>query len=236
MSILKDIAGLFLPRTCAMCGEPLPEGVGFVCTRCRWEMPLTGFGRSFDNPVVRKFHGLIPIVNASSYLWFADGSDTRSMVHAFKYSGNWRYAYDAGAWYGEELRDGGLYYDVDLIVPIPLHIRKLLKRGYNQSEYIARGMSSAMGVPVDRHSVVRRRYNRSQTEHRKSDRWKNVEGIFAVKHPDRLAGKHILLVDDVLTTGATIISCGQAIADAVPDCRISVATLAASRAEFGDFK
>ncbi len=236
MNPLKDIMGLFLPRVCAMCGEPLPEHVDFICTACRWEMPLTGFGSQFDNPVAHKFHGLLPVVNASSYFWFADGSDVRSMIHAFKYDGNWRYALKAGEWYGAELKAGGLYGRVDVIVPVPLHFRKLLKRGYNQAEYIGEGMAAAMDLPLDRRSVVRRRYNRSQTERRKSERWENVEGIFAVKRPDRLAGKHILLVDDVLTTGATIISCAQAILDAVPDCRISIATLAASRAEFGDFK
>lgn len=228
--------GLFLPRVCAMCGRALPDRVEFVCTACRWEMPLTGFGSSFDNPVAHKFHGLIPVVNASAYFWFAGGGDVRSMVHAFKYSGNWRYALNAGKWYGAELLEGGLYADVDVIIPIPLHLRRLLKRGYNQSEYIAEGMASVMGIPIDARSVVRSRYNKSQAERRKSERWDNVEGIFAVKRPDKLAGRHILLVDDVLTTGATIISCAQAILDSVPDCRISVAALAVSRAEFGDFK
>lgn len=236
MNPLKDIMGLFLPRVCAMCGGDLPEPLEFLCTSCRWEMPLTGFGSRVDNPVIAKLHGMLPLVNASSYLWFADGGDVRAMIHAFKYRGNWRYAYEAGKWYGAELRDGGLYDDVDVVVPIPLHFKKLLRRGYNQAAYIAQGMASVMNVRVDRRSVVRRRYNRSQTERSKSERWENVEGIFAVKHPANLAGKHILLVDDVLTTGATIISCARAILDAVPDCRISIATLAVSRAEFGDFK
>lgn len=236
MNPLKDIMGLFLPRVCAMCGKPLPESLEFLCTNCRWEMPLTGFGSRFDNPVIERLHGMLPLVNASSYLWFADGGNVRAMIHAFKYRGNWRYAYEAGKWYGSELKNGGLYGDVDVVVPVPLHFKKLLRRGYNQAEYIARGMASVMGVLVDSRSVVRSRYNRSQTERSKSERWENVEGIFAVKHPSNLAGMHILLVDDVLTTGATIISCARTILDTVPNCRLSIATLAVSRAEFGDFK
>lgn len=236
MGLLKDIFGLFMPPVCAMCGETLPETVGFVCTRCRWEMPLTGFCRRFDNPVAHKFHGLVPVVNASAFMWFSDGSDVRKMIHDFKYRGSWRYARKSGEWYGSELRESGFYSDVDVIVPIPLHIRKLLKRGYNQSEYIAEGISVSMGVPVDVRSVTRRRHTKSQTERTKNDRWENVEGIFAVRRSRALSGKHILLVDDVLTTGATMVSCAQAILDAVPDCRISIAALAASRAEYGDFK
>lgn len=219
-----------------MCGCLMSEEVDFICTRCRWEMPLTGFGGKFDNPVAHKFHGLLPVVNASSYLWFIDNSDVRSMIHSFKYRGNWSYARKAGEWYGAELREGGLYSDVDVVVPVPLHLRKRLSRGYNQAEYIAEGIAAAMGLTVDRKSVVRRRHNKSQTERSKSERWENVSGIFAVRNPQNLVGKHILLVDDVLTTGATIISCAQAILDAVPGCRISIATLAASRAEFGNFK
>ena len=236
MNIFKDIYHLFLPPTCAMCGEPLQEGVDFFCTGCRWEMPLTGFCNRIDNPVVRKFYGHLPIVNASAFLWFSEGSVTRNMIHNFKYRGNWRYALKAGEWYGRELRDGGLYADVDIVVPVPLHFRKLLKRGYNQSEYIAEGIASALQVPVDLRSTFRKRYNRSQTEHHKEERWKNVENIFAVRHPESLKGKHILIVDDVLTTGATIISFARTILEAVPECRISIAALAVSRAELGNFK
>lgn len=236
MNPLKEIYHLFLPPSCAMCGETLAEGVDFICPRCRWEMPLTGFPAQIDNPVARRFHGHIPVVNASALLWFADGGDVREMIHNFKYRGSWRHALKAGEWYGRELSVGGLYADVDIVLPVPLHLRKLLKRGYNQSEYIARGIASILRVPVDLRSTVRKRYNRSQTRRRKSERWENVEDIFAVRRPAELAGKHILIVDDVLTTGATVISLARTILDAVPDCRISIAALAVSRAELGNFR
>lgn len=153
------------------------------------------------------------------------------MVHDFKYRSGWSLATEMGHWYGRELAEAGLYGDVDVVVPVPLHFLKRIKRGYNQSEYIARAIAQTLALPVDTRNVVRRVHNSSQTRRAKSERWENVEGIFAVRHAERLSGRHILLVDDVLTTGATIISCAEAIYRAVPDCRLSIATIAVSKSE-----
>lgn len=200
---------------------------------CRWDTPLTGYENAADNPVARRFWGLLPIENAMSYIWFIHESGSRRIVHDFKYGGAWRLARDMGAWFGQALAETDAYASADVIVPVPLHLFKTLKRGYNQSAYIAEGMSRSMGIPVDTRTVVRRVNNPSQTEHRKDERWENVEGIFSVRHPERLADRHILLVDDVLTTGATIASCAETIFRAVPDCRMSIATLYASKRGLG---
>jgi ComF family protein len=176
--------------------------------------------------------------------WFIHESNFRGLVHRFKYRGQWRHAFEMGRWFGRILAESDAYAGVDVIVPVPLHLRKTLKRGYNQSSYIAAGMSREMGVSVEERAVVRHINNRSQTERSKSERWENVEGIFAVRRPERLVDRHILLVDDVLTTGATIGSCAEAIFDAVrplesPDTplgsatRISIATLYASKLGLG---
>lgn len=228
---LRDIFRLFFPDTCAVCGGGMPEGSDTVCTKCRWEIPLTGFWMQEQNPVSAKFYGNIPVVNACSFFYFVHRNDFRGLVHKIKYSGGWRIAGKMGRWFGDVLRSSELYHGVDLIIPVPLHLRKQLSRGYNQSEYLARGMSASMGVPVNTRSVRRVKYNDSQTKRSKEERWDNVRGIFAVYRPDDLAGKHILLVDDVLTTGATVISCAEAILAAVPDCRLSIATLAVSKNE-----
>ena len=233
-SPFKDIASLFFPHICPACGRVMPDGAGFLCTACQWEMPLTGYEQMADNPVARRFWGLVPVRNATAFLWFTDGSGFRRVVHSFKYGGRWSLARDMGRWFGRVLADTDPYAGVDLIVPVPLHFRKVLRRGYNQSEYIARGMSRSMEIPVETRAVVRRINNPSQTlTSTHSERWENVEGIFAVRRPERLAGRHILLVDDVMTTGATIGSCAEAIVQAVPDVRISIAVLYASKQGLG---
>lgn len=227
----RDIAGLFLPEECPVCGGEMPDGARAVCTLCRWNAPLTGFWQQIDNPVARKFWGVLPIVNASSFIFFVRGSGFREMIHGFKYHGRWRHALQMGEWFGGELSRCGLYGDVDVVVPVPLHRRKKLKRGYNQSEYIARGIASQLGVRPDAHSVVRHRYNPPQAMKEHRERWENVEGVFSVRRPRRLAGKHVLLVDDVLTTGATITSCAEAILSSAPGVRISIVTLAVSKSD-----
>ena len=134
-----------------------------------------------------------------------------------------------GRWYGRYLKQSELYDDVDVVVPVPLHWWRQIRRGYNQSEYIARGIARELGVKVLSHAVVRHRYNQSQTHQSVFRRWANVEGIFRVRRADELRGRHILLVDDDFTTGATIFSLGETILRAVPDVRLSVAVLATTR-------
>ncbi len=233
MSILnnvwEDLESLLFPPHCPICGTRLAAGAHLVCTRCRLEAPLTYFWRSYDNPLSRSFWGLLPIEQASAFLYFARGSGWRRLIHDFKYHGGWRFAREMGVWYGSELAQSDQFRSIDLILPIPLHWRKRLLRGYNQSEYLAEGMSQAMGIPIDRHSVIRHRNNPSQAMRTREERWANVEDLFTVRHPERLQGKHLLLVDDVLTTRATMISCGEAILKALPDVRLSVAVLATSK-------
>lgn len=230
---LSDLEALFFPPRCPVCGEPMPEGTRLVCTRCRMDAPLTGYWREADNPMARRLWGLMPVEHASALFYYGAESGWRRLVHRFKYRGAWRLARDAGRWYGAELSASGLYGDVDAVVPVPLHPFKLLRRGYNQSEYLAEGIAAELGVPLDVRSVVRVRNNPSQALTPRRERGRNVEGIFAVRRAERLAGCHVLLVDDVFTTGETLRSCGEAIRAAVPDCRLSIAALAVSRRGLG---
>lgn len=229
--MISELINLFFPERCPVCGDALTEGAQSICTKCLYDMPFTDFELRADNPVTELFWGMFPIVNGCSMFWFTQGGGCQRLIHSIKYRNGWRYAQKMGSWFGARLDDSGLYGDVDVIVPVPLHWRRVLERGFNQSEYIARGISATLGVPVQSHAVVRRKYNTPQAITAREKRWENVADKFAVVRPQRLAGKHILLVDDVLTSGATLASCAEAILAAVPDCRISIATLAISKNE-----
>ncbi len=228
--VVRDVASLFLPRTCLACGRVLLENEGCVCLACRYNMPLTNFAKRKDNPIKLLFENVLPVESAAAMFWFVGGTEWQRIIHNFKYYGRWFFAQKMGEWLGEELLDSGNFDDIDLIVPIPLHYRRRLRRGYNQSEQLALGVGRKMGVECDFRSVRRRHYNDSQTSKSRSERWDNVEEIFDVRRAERLRGKHILLLDDVLTTGATMASCASAIVKACEgDVRISVASLSVSR-------
>lgn len=225
---LLSFVHLFIPRYCAVCGKILADGEHLVCTSCRWNMPLTYSWKEEDNPVWRKLNGIIPVYRAASFYYYQKRSGYDQLIYDLKYRGHSSLCYVMGKWFGEELKRSGYYDDIDLIVPVPLHPFRLMTRGYNQSEYFARGISAVLNVPVSRNNLVRKAYNRSQTHHSRLERWRNVEGIFDLRFPARFTSRHLLLVDDVLTTGATIESCVAAIRAKVGECRISVATLATS--------
>ncbi|MBQ8366921.1 MAG: ComF family protein [Alistipes sp.] len=233
MSMLRRMFGalstLLFPRRCIACGEYVTEAMHGICMRCRYDIPLTNYWLEEDNPVKERFAGIAPIVEGSALFFYSGHGFWRSLVHRFKYGGRWHIARTMGRWYGAELKCSGRYDDVDVIVPIPLHPVKMLKRGYNQSAYLAEGMAEMMGVSVERGALYRRRNNPSQARRHTAERWQNIENLFAVRHAERLRAKHILLVDDVLTTGATMTEAIRAITDAVPDCRVSVAALAVTR-------
>lgn len=229
-TVLRDVASLFLPRTCLACGRVLLENEGSVCLACRYNMPLTNFAKRKDNPIKLLFENVLDVESAAAMFWFVGGTEWQRIVHNFKYHGRWFFAQKMGEWMGEELLDSGNFADIDLIVPIPLHYRRRLHRGYNQSEQLALGVGRKMGAECDFRSVRRCHYNDSQTSKSRSERWENVEEIFEVRRVEKLRGKHILLIDDVLTTGATMASCASAIVKACEgDVRISIATLTVSR-------
>lgn len=228
-SALRALRTLLFPSSCMICGEHIGSKMHGICIRCRYEIPLTSYWRSEENPVKEHFAGLVPLVQGSSFIFYSGESLWRDMVHRFKYGGEWAIAESMGRWYGAELRDSGLYDDIDIVVPIPLHPLKTLRRGYNQSRYLAEGIAHELGAKVVADAVVRRRNNPSQARRRGSERWDNVEALFELRKADKLRGKHLLLVDDVLTSGATLTACAEAILKVQPDCRISIATLAVTQ-------
>lgn len=231
--ILSDVVALLFPRECAICGEALADGEEGICSKCRFRIPMTGFAEMECNPMIERLSAQVPIEHASALFFFVAESNWRKVIHDFKYHGRWAYARKLGRWFGHILKKSGNYENIDLVVPVPLHLRKRIHRGYNQSDYIADGIASVLGTKVAHHALARLVNNESQTHHQRNERWKNVDGIFRVRGAEQLAGRHILLVDDVFTTGATIISCCDAILAECKDVKISVVTLAVSQKEFG---
>ncbi len=231
--ILSDLMALIMPRRCIVCGEELVDGECDICTTCRYMAPLTGYEGDAANPLSRRFWGVVPVERASSLIFFVHGSKFQQLIHNFKYRNRWRSALVMGRWLGESLRRAGLYADVDVVVPVPLHAIRLLRRGYNQSDYVARGVAEAMGLKVDSRALSRSRNNPSQTRLAERDKRDNVRNLFVVRHAEQLAGKHILLVDDVITSGETITACIEALVERVPDVRISVASVACSYNKYG---
>lgn len=224
-----DIRSLVFPQCCIACGCHVTRNMRNICPRCRIEIPLTNYWKEENNPAKERFDGLVPIEQGSSFFFYIANSQWRNVIHRFKYDGMWRWAYDLGRWYGAELHDSGHYNDIDVIIPLPLHPIKSIKRGYNQSRYLADGIAKELGVAVDGRAVRRIRNNPSQARRKRQSRWEGVADLFAVEHPERLQGKHILIVDDVLTSGATLYACMLAIRNAVPDVRLSFATLAVTQ-------
>lgn len=216
---------LIFPRQCAVCGKLLQEGEEALCLKCNMDMPRTNYHCVKDNPVERMFWGRFPLERATSYFFYRKGSDFRHILYQLKYGGRKDYGEIMGRFMAAELMPTDFFRGMDVIVPVPLHPRKQQKRGYNQSECIARGISAVTGIGIDTSAVVRTKHTETQTRKFTYERWENVEGIFLLRQPGHFTGKHILIIDDVLTTGATITACADAF-QSVEGVRISILTLA----------
>lgn len=221
---IKDFFGLLYPNYCQICGRSLSRGESICCVRCIAELPYTEFWRYDDNPVAHRFWGQVEIEAACSLLYFRKGSGIRHLVHLLKYRSETRIGYKLGYLLGLYLKQEPSYQSVDVVVPVPLHAQRLRARGYNQSDYIADGVADAMGITKNTSMVIRRKATASQTRKNRHERYSNVESIFSVPNPDMALGKHVLLVDDVITTGATVGECAKALLQAA-SCRVSIASL-----------
>lgn len=192
---------------------------------CLHNLPETKFHIMESNPLNQTFLGRVPVENTVSYLFFRKGTATQAILHALKYRGNKEIGDFLGYQYGLQLKEVEPFQHIDLIIPIPLHPKKERKRGYNQSEWIAKGLSRALGIDYSTKLLFRRDYTETQTRKARYNRWENVKEVFALENSEQLEGKHILLCDDVLTTGATMEAAIQPFIN-IKEIKISVATLA----------
>ena len=222
--MLEGFAGLFWPNVCACCCTGLTYGEKYICSHCMYELPATNFHQDQDNPVAQIFWGRATVEHATAGYFFRKGNRIQKLVHQVKYKGQKEMGAMLGREMGKSLCESS-FSGVDLIVPVPLHPQKFRKRGYNQSEWIARGVAEILDKPLDIQTLVRRFFTDTQTRKKRFDRWENVDSGFELANPETFSGRHILLIDDVITTGATLEACIHAVLTA-PESKVSVATLA----------
>jgi len=218
---------LFFPHNCMGCGSDVLSKDSMLCLRCNSSLPYTGYESIENNPIENIFRGRVTIKEAASTFYFSKGHLVQHLIHQLKYKGNKDVGQYLGALMGKTLLQSNRFSNIEYLVPLPLYADKEFKRGFNQSTVICNGMSDTMQIPVMNNNVIRQRYTDTQTKKHRAERWENVEGSFAVKDPIKLHGKNVLLVDDVITTGATLEACAQCLQQ-VPGINISFATLASA--------
>jgi ComF family protein len=225
MTIINDLMSLIYPRHCEACAENLFRHEHFICNYCKLSLPKSNYHQKREHELSLIFAGRVPFKNSLSFYVFEKSGKVQRMLHAIKYQNQKELAEFLGELYAEDLVKENILSDTDIIMPIPLHPKKLKARGFNQSEWFAKGIAKLILKPVNGFSLERKKETATQTNKKKYQRWENVDGIFYLKQPELFVNKHVLLVDDVITTGATIEAAWQALKD-VEGIKVSVISIA----------
>jgi ComF family protein len=225
-SIMSPAKHLLYPKNCLGCGEDLPdETIHLLCMECFAELPATNYIEHPENPIEKKFWGRIPLVAAGSLYYFTKESLIQNLIFDLKYKDNQTAGFYLGQLLGLQLLKTNRFDDVDAIVPLPLNDRRERKRGYNQAMLICEGIQMHFPKPIINDAIARKIFTQTQTAKSRAERWDNMQGVFVLNNPTRFENKHVLLIDDVITTGATIEACGQVMLQA-PAIRLSVLSVA----------
>jgi len=222
---LHPLLHLFIPHHCAGCGSDIMSRQQVLCMHCINRLPVTGFHMYADNPIEKIFWGRMQVTDAASYLYFSKDSLLQHIVHELKYKGNKELGYFIGRKMGEALLQTHRFHDIEALIPLPLFAARERKRGYNQALVLCEGMADVLSLPILKQVIRRAASSETQTNKNRIDRWLNMQGKFELHQPEAIAGKHVLLIDDVITTGATLEACGQAILTAA-NTRLSIMTMA----------
>lgn len=224
-SYLSHFVDLLFPRLCQACKTSLVGTEELICTNCLFDLPYTNFHQQADNIVARQFWGKIPLQYAYALLYFEKGGKVQHLIHQFKYKDMPKIGDRLGQIAGEQLLQVAALTDVDHIIPVPLHRSRLRERGYNQSTHFANGLAQRLQATVLDRTLIRTVRTSTQTRKSRFDRYLNMQEVFALNAPELLHNKHILLVDDIVTTGSTLEACAHELL-AVPGLRLSIATIA----------
>lgn len=222
--LFNDFLHLLYPHNCAGCGSDLLGNDQQICMHCYTNLPETNFAAHANNPIEKIFYGRLPIAHATAGYYFQKESVLQRLVHQLKYKGNKEVGWQLGKWLGLQLQNSNRFGDIEALVPLPLFPDKEKRRGYNQSTILCEGMAEVLQLPVLGYAITRKRYTDTQTKKGRNDRWTNVDNSFAIANAELLTHKHVLLVDDVITTGATLEACGNALKN-IEGLTVSIAAL-----------
>lgn len=224
MKWINDLKELLFPRYCKVCGRRLMQSELHLCLGCLIELPRTHYERTSDNLLMQHFMEWPEVIRATAFFHYHKDSKYSSLIHHLKYYDHPETGTFLGRLAAKELKPSGFFEGIDLIVPVPLSKKKERERGYNQCDYIARGINEATGIAINRKGIERIVNTDTQTRKGRSERWTNTTGIFHITNDAEFKGKHILLVDDVATTGATLHACISTLLT-ISDVRVSIFTL-----------
>jgi len=223
--VFSLIINLFFPKVCHCCDNHLTDNELYICTVCRHKLPLNNFHNTSDNALTSIFYGRSKIENATSLLRFEKKGMTQKLIHKLKYKGQEEIGVFLGKWLGELLANNPNFDDIDLVIPVPLHKKKLKKRGYNQVEKFGQEIARALKIDYENQILLKETNTASQVFKQRLARWNNSNELFKITRKEKIAEKHILIVDDIVTTGATLESCIQELNNA-KNIKISIATMA----------
>ena len=221
--IKNSLLHFLFPKICSGCGSDLVSEETVLCMHCMADLPETNFEKHPGNPVEKLFRGRLPVVQATAQYYFTKESLIQRLMHMFKYKNQKELGIQLGRMMGDSLKESGRY-DIDALIPLPLFPAKEKRRGYNQAALLCEGIRESIPVPVLNNVVIRPQHTESQTKKGRIERWKNIEGKFELINSEEIGKKHLLLVDDVITTGATLEACGAELLKG-DNVRLSIATL-----------
>lgn len=223
--MINYLINLFFPKVCDGCRSILLQNENVFCTICRHEMPLTQYHLNPKNEAIKKFYGKVDIQFASAFLYFNKKGMVQELIHNLKYKGHQEIGTVLGKWYVEDLKELQMEVPFDAVIPVPLHKKKFKERGYNQVTTFGKALASGFEIPFDENLLIRKVYSKTQSKKNLLGRSENIENIFDVEFNETNHNKHFLIVDDVLTTGATIEACSRALLK-IPGVKISIICMA----------